>query len=152
MINSSPERTQRRSASHLSYFISSVCLIHCLMMPFVILLLPAFSVFFTDTLESILLLSVVPVSLYAFLPTWTKHRNVLLAVMFVSGLSLVLFAQFGIQHQHFTTLGTYFAAMMSEPLILTRLGMLVSGVSLLAISVYRNNKHTHVCHNPHHHH
>ena len=152
MINSSPDRTQRRSASQLSYFISSLCLIHCLMMPFVILLLPAFSAFFTDTLETILLLSVIPVSLYAFLPTWNKHRNVSLAVMFVSGLSLVLFAQFGIQHQHFTTLGSYFAAMVSEPLVLIRLGMLISGVVLLSISVYRNNKHTHVCHNPHHHH
>ena len=152
MINSSPERTQRRSASQLSYFISSVCLLHCLMMPFVILLLPAFSAFFTDTLETILLLSVIPVSFYAFIPTWNKHRNVLLAVMFISGLVLVLFAQFGIQHQHFTTLNQYLDATMADPLVLTRLGMLIGGVVLLSISVYRNNKHTHVCHNPHHHH
>lgn len=152
MINSSPDRTQRRSASQLSYFISSVCLLHCLMMPFVILLLPAFSAFFTDTLETILLLSVIPVSFYAFIPTWNKHRNVMLAVMFFSGLTMVLFAQFGIQHQHFTTLSQYLNASMSDPLVLTRLALLIGGVTLLSTSVYKNNRHTHVCHNPHHHH
>lgn len=152
MINSSPDHTQRRSASQLSIFISSVCLLHCLMMPFIILLLPAFSTFFSDTLETILLLSVIPVSFYAFIPTWNKHRNVLLAVLFVTGLLLVLFAQFGIQHQHYATLNQYLEATVSDPSVLTRFGMLIGGVILLSFSVYKNNRHTHVCHNPHHHH
>lgn len=152
MNNSSPDRTQRRSASQLSYFISSMCLIHCLMMPFVILLLPAFSVFFTDTLETILLLSVIPVSFYAFIPTWNKHRSILLAVMFLSGLFFVLFAQFGIQHQHYTSLTQYLNATITDPWVITRLGLLIGGVVLLSVSVYKNNRHTHVCHNPHHHH
>jgi hypothetical protein len=122
------------------------------MMPFVILLLPSFSAFFTDTLETILLLSVIPVSLYAFIPTWNKHRNLTLISVFISGLILVLFAQFGLQHEHYSTLNQYASATMSNPLVLLRLVMLFGGVLLLSTSVYKNNKHTHVCHHPHHHH
>jgi uncharacterized membrane protein YfcA len=122
------------------------------MMPFVIILLPAFSAFFTDTLETILLLSVIPISLYAFLPTWSKHRNVFLAVLFTVGLAMVLFAQFGIKHFHYISIEQFFSALTSDPLVLTRIGLLITGVILLSISVYKNNRHTHVCHNPHHHH
>ncbi len=152
MATGSPERFKRRSASQLSYYISSACLLHCLLMPFVILILPSFSAFFTDTLETILLLSVIPVSLYAFLPTWNKHRNLLLFSMFISGLIFVLFAHFGLQHEHYTTLNQYASATMTNPLVLLRLVMLIGGVMLLSTSVYKNNKHTHVCHHPHHHH
>lgn len=152
MINSSSERSNGRSASQLSYLISSICLLHCLLMPVVILILPAFSAFFTDTVETLLLLSVIPVSIYAFLPTWLKHRNSLLAVTFLIGLTLVLVAQFGIQHQHFTSLEQYLSATTTDPQVIARLIFLISGVLLLSVSVYKNNKHTHVCHNPHHNH
>lgn len=152
MINSSSERTQKRGASQLSYFITSVCLLHCLMMPFVILVLPAFSAFFNDTLETILLLSVIPISLYAFIPTWLRHKNISLAVLFIIGLTLILIAQFGIQHFHFHSFEQFVSGSTSNPVVITRLLVLISGVVLLSTSVYRNNKHTHVCHNPHHHH
>lgn len=152
MINSSSERTHKRGASQLSYFISSVCLLHCLLMPFVIILLPAFSAFFNDTLETILLLSVIPVSLYAFIPTWLNHKNGTLAIFFLVGLVMILIAQFGIQHVHFNSIQELITGSISNPIVIVRLLVLIVGVIILSAAVYKNNKHTHVCHNPHHHH
>jgi hypothetical protein len=98
------------------------------------------SVFFSDTLELILILSVVPLSLAAFVPTWWKHKNVKLALQFGLGLSLVMISQF-LFHQHTTTdLSVRIPGMLSMAL----------GAGILAWSIYKNNWHTHVCDVPGH--
>jgi uncharacterized membrane protein YfcA len=146
------DSTSRKTTSQLSYFLSSLCLLHCLMMPFVIIIIPAFSSIFSDTVENILLLSIVPISIYAFLPTWLKHKNVSLALAFLSGLLMILVAQYGIEHTHYTSLEQLWSGTFSNVAFAGRIVLLTSGVILLAFAVYKNNKHTHVCHNPHHHH
>lgn len=141
-----------KKARNLSYIFSSICLIHCLMMPFVILLIPAFSSFFNDTIEILLILLVIPVSAYAFFPTWKNHKNPKLLVVFVGGLVLVLFSQFGLEHVHMTAIDQIFSFNENSIHFLSRTVLLFMGVLTIAITVYRNNKHTHMCHNPHHHH
>ncbi len=126
--------------SRSSVVLSSVCLVHCLATPFIILALPSMSVFFSDTLELILILSVVPLSLAAFMPTWWKHKNVKLAIQFGIGLALVMISQF-LFHQHTTSdVAVRFPGMMSMAL----------GAGILAWSIYKNNRHTHVCNVPGH--
>lgn len=141
-----------KSAKNLSYIFSSICLIHCLAMPFVILLIPAFSHFLSDTFELILILSVIPISIYAFLPTWLNHKNSLLGTIFVIGVLLILISQFGMDHLHALDPAQIFASNDNTIKFISRTGVMISGVVLIALAVYRNNKHTHVCHNPHHHH
>lgn len=126
--------------SRSSVVLSSVCLVHCLATPFIILAVPSISVFFSDTLELILIISVVPLSLAAFMPTWWKHKNVKLAVLFGLGLALVMISQF-LFHQH--------ASSVESAQIPGMLSM-AFGAAILAWSIYKNNRHTHVCDVPGH--
>jgi hypothetical protein len=132
----------RSALSRSSVFFSSVCLIHCLATPIVVLVLPSLSVFFSDTLEWILILSVVPLSLAAFIPTWWKHKDTRLAVMFSVGLAFVMVSQV-LFHQHSHT---------SVSVQLPGMASMAVGASLLAWSIYKNNRHTHVCAVPGHKH
>jgi len=128
--------------SRSSVVLSSVCVVHCLATPFIILALPSISVFFSDTLELILILSVVPLSLAAFVPTWWKHKNMKLAIQFGIGLVLVMVSQF-LFHQHLhtsTDVSLHVPGMMS----------MAVGAGILAWSIYKNNRHTHVCNVPGH--
>ncbi len=130
----------RSVASRSSVFFSSICLVHCLATPFIVLAVPSLSVFFSDTLEWVLILSVVPMSLAAFLPTWWKHKNLGLAVRFSAGLALVLISQF-LFHQHTHT---------SLSLQVPGMASMAIGAVLMAYSIYKNNRHTHVCDVPGH--
>lgn len=140
----------KKVAHNLSYLISSLCLVHCLMMPFVIVLIPAFSSFFSDTLELIFILSVIPVSIFAFYPTWMKHKNIKLLFFFILGLSVILLSQFAIEHVHINSISDLFNNTSTSTSFIVRTIMLIIGVIILATTVYKNNKHTHVCHNPNH--
>jgi hypothetical protein len=132
----------RSALSRSSVFFSSVCLIHCLATPLVVLALPSMSVFFSDTLEWMLILSVVPLSLAAFIPTWWKHKNVRLAVWFGVGLGFVMISQL-LFHQHNHTVAS---------LQVPGVASMALGASLLAWSIFKNNRHTHVCTVPGHKH
>lgn len=126
--------------SRSSVVLSSVCLVHCLATPFIILALPSVSVFFSDTLELILIFSVVPLSLAAFVPTWWKHKNLKLSIQFGIGLVLVMISQL-LFHQHTTTdVALHVPGMMSMAI----------GAGILAWSIFKNNRHTHVCNVPGH--
>jgi uncharacterized membrane protein YfcA len=119
-------------------------------MPFVILLLPAISQFMSETLETILILAVIPISAISFVPTWLKHKNFRLGMIFLFGLTLILVGQFGMNHHHdFLSNTTGNDAMFG---FIGRTVVLMMGVFALAWSTYKNNSHTHVCKNPHHHH
>lgn len=142
--------TPRNLFSKLSLALSSLCLIHCLAMPFVILLLPALAHFFGDTLELILILSVLPISLFAFIPTWNKHKNMRLLGIFTAGVTMILLSQFAIEHYHHTPAGHDLLHGDALSALIGRTTLMLVGVSMLAYSIYKNNKHTHVCNNPHH--
>lgn len=121
-------------------------------MPFVIVLLPAMSAFVSETMELVLILSIIPVSMLAFIPTWLKHRDVQLAIMFGTGLIFILLSQFMMDHHHDILLGDISANISVAAVFFGRILVMMTGVVLLATATYRNNKHTHVCKNPHHHH
>jgi uncharacterized membrane protein YeaQ/YmgE (transglycosylase-associated protein family) len=132
--------TTRGILSRSSVFLSSVCLIHCMATPFLVLALPSFSVFFTDAVEWALILAVVPVSLAAFVPTWLKHKDRGLLLRFLAGLTFVLVSQFLFHQHHHSVVSLQWPGMVSMAI----------GAFLMAWAIYRNNRHTHVCTVPGH--
>lgn len=125
--------------SRLSIFLSSLCIVHCLSVPLVIILLPSLSSFFSTTIETILVLSVVPISTFGFFPKWVHHKNYTLLLGYSSSLILMLGSHFGFHHLGYHN-------------HVTESILLIMGALLLGITIYKNNRHTHVCKNPHHHH
>lgn len=125
----------------VSIWLSSLCLIHCLITPFILILLPSISTFFSGWVELVLVIGIFPISMIAFFPIWIKHKNKIRLVEFLSGLSLIAIAQFIIYfHEH----GGYSLESIFEMLLM------VLGTGLIAYATYRNRRHTHHCHNPHH--
>ncbi len=131
--------------SKLSIFLSSLCVVHCLATPFVLLLLPAMSTLFSETIEIVLVLSVVPLSMAGFLPTWFRHKNNRLLVLYLTSITLILFSQFvlHVSHDH----AEHGISLMNW----IRTGVTFTGALLLAWVVFQNNRHTHYCTHPHHH-
>jgi hypothetical protein len=125
--------------SRLSIFLSSLCVIHCLSVPIVIILLPALSGFFTETVETIFILSVVPISAFGFFPKWLAHKNYALLIGYFSSIAIMIISHFGFHH-------------FGSHNHLTESIFLIIGAALLGVMIYKNNRHTHVCKNPHHHH
>lgn len=105
-----------------------------------------------ETVETALIVGIVPVSLFGFLPTWLKHRNFRLGAIFLVGLILIMASQFAVGHHHDLSVAQILS--QSEPMIdfIVRTLSMIAGVSMLAYATYKNNRHTHVCSNPHHHH
>lgn len=126
----------------ISIWLSSLCLIHCLITPFIIVLLPSISSFVEGWVETALIAAVIPISLAAFLPVWWKHKNWKLLFELLSGITLILVAQW-------LTKGNAHHASSSIQVIWEIL-LMISGTGLIAYATYRNRKHTHHCRNPHH--
>ncbi len=138
--------------SRISIFLSSICVIHCLSVPFIVLLIPTFAQFMSNTVEAVLVLSVVPLSAIGFLPTWRKHKNYSLLYKYLLSITALLTGQFVLHSSHSNLLN----GGISDPQVLLMLAgewiLLLGGAIGLAYTIYKNNKHTHVCKNPHHHH
>lgn len=132
--------------SNMSIVFSSVCVLHCLLTPFFILLLPALAEFFSDTIEFALIMAVVPLSLLGFLPAWLKHKNYALLRYFILGLSLVLVSQLFIHTAHDSLVTR---SSIAPNLTYIKSVVMFLGASILAFAVYKNNKHTHVCNHKH---
>lgn len=128
-----------------TYFFSGLCVIHCLSTPLVLLLLPAFAPMFSTTIEALLILAMVPLAFFAFLPSWLKHRNTRLLIFFLTGVCAILCSQFFFHPSHNST-------ETDLALIAVRSGLMMMGAVLMAYSIYKNRRHTHVCTVPDHHH
>ena len=113
-------------------------------MPVLILLLPALATFLSSTLELILILSIIPLSIAAFLPRWLKHRNYNRLYTFLGGLSLILLTHLFLHPGH-----SYNSYSLID--ILGMVGFF-AGVIIVAGVIYTQNRHTHSCKNPAHKH
>lgn len=133
--------------SKISVYLSGLCVIHCLAVPFLILMLPALSILTGNTVEIILILSVIPLSAAGFFPIWVNHKNRIYLAIYLTSIALLLVGQFVLPHNHGSVL--HYAATFEHA---AQLLMVVSGALGLAWVTYKNSKHTHSCKNPHHHH
>jgi hypothetical protein len=138
--------------TRLSMFLSSLCLAHCLAMPLVVLLLPALAHFFSETVEILLVMSILPISLIAFLPVWNRHRNNSILRVFIISLILIFGSQFVFHGDLFMNSDSTNLMAGPFPIAFIRGMSMLAGSLGLAYSLYMVNKHTHVCTNPHHHH
>lgn len=133
--------------SRASIALSSLCIIHCLSFPILITLLPALSHFVSHTMETILILSVLPLSALGFFPTWKKHKNYRYLWIYAGSISTMFFAHFALPHVHIT----HHAEAASFD-FLAGISLSIAGALGLAWVIYKNRRHTHVCRNPHHKH
>jgi hypothetical protein len=129
------------TSQKLSIWLSSLCLIHCLITPFLIILLPSVSGFFSGWVEATLIFAIIPISSIAFFPIWIKHKNKTRLVEFLSGLALILLVQ--IAFHDFDHTGFHFNQILETILM-------ISGTGLIAYSTYKNRRHTHSCAVPNH--
>ncbi|GGQ04849.1 MerC domain-containing protein [Shewanella litoralis] len=74
--------------------LSFLCVIHCVVLPFLLVLLPSLGVWQLDNeaFHSWLLIAVLPVSLYALVSGYKKHQQYRFLLIGISGLLLLLFA------------------------------------------------------------
>lgn len=77
---------------------SALCLVHCAVMPFIVLLLPAFgsALLKDDRTHYLLAFFVTTFCLLAIVPGYRRHSNKLVLLTMLSGLALVLFATFAV--------------------------------------------------------
>lgn len=146
----------RFSFSKLSVFLSGLCIIHCLLTPFVLLLIPAFSTFFNRTVESLIVLTLIPLSALGFFPTWLKHKNGRLLSFYLIGLLTVIFTHLGF---HYTDINHLFShthghkapvTVHSHSVFSFEVVLMVVGSLFMAWATWKNNRHTHTCKNPNH--
>jgi len=80
---------------------SSLCLVHCLAMPFLIAALPFLGLQFLEGNFAHRLLAgfVIAFALFAVLPGYLKHRHKAVLAAMCIGLGLVLIATFGVHHE-----------------------------------------------------
>lgn len=124
-----------------SALLSSLCLIHCLTTPFIIILLPSVSQFFSHWVETALILAIFPISSIAFFPIWTNHKNKTRLFEFLGGLFLILIAQIVV----------WVLPHESQPVYhVVEILLMILGTGLVAWASYKNRKHTHTCKNPNH--
>ena len=138
--------TTQKLFSNITYVFSSVCLLHCLAVPFIILLMPAIALLFSELIETLLIVSIIPISAIGFAPTWFRHKNYRLLRIYLLSLLTLVGGHFLFHSEHLSS-GLTLNAQLFGQLTLTLIGAIG-----LAYAVYKNNKHTHVCSNPHHDH
>jgi MerC mercury resistance protein len=78
--------------------LSSLCLIHCLFFPAIIVALPllASSLVATETIHKLLVFMALPISFAAFVPAWRLHRRPIIALLAIFGILSLIAGAFAI--------------------------------------------------------
>jgi hypothetical protein len=123
------------SLDNLGMAASSVCLVHCLLMPFVITLLPilGWECLASKSAHHWLACFVFAFALFAIVPGYMTHRRFSILISMVGGLSLVLIATF--------FCGVYLPESLELPLI--------SVGNLILVATHWQNRKLSVCQHPH---
>ena len=120
-----------RSSSHASVLdhvaitLSGLCLVHCLLLPVVVLALPLLAQFNETHFHVQMLIAVVPVSLIAFALAYRRHSNKAIVAWGTVGVAII-FAGGTVAHANFGTLADS---------LLT-----IAGSIILATSHFFNNR------------
>lgn len=89
-------RNTREITDQLSISLSLLCAIHCLLVPFVLILLPTLAVLQLDyeAFHYWMLVTVIPMNVYALTVGCKQHKRYRLLVLGFTGLSLLILAVF----------------------------------------------------------
>lgn len=110
---------------HVAIALSGLCLIHCLLLPAIIVALPLFAQFNETHFHVQMLIVVVPVSLIAFVLAYRRHGNKVIIGWGIAGIA-IMFVGGTIAHNRFGILADTMLTM--------------AGAIILATSHYFNNR------------
>ena len=85
--------TKKQFSDKLSMCLSVCCILHCIALPFLILLIPSIaSLWINDeSVHVVLVLLAIPISLFAMSVSLKKHHNYKCIVLAIIGLALLVF-------------------------------------------------------------
>lgn len=87
---------RKHYADRVGIWLSSLCLIHCMLTPLILLGLPALSLFkFSESLHQALAVVLPVIALVAFIPGYRHHRRTNILWLAASGLMLIVGAALG---------------------------------------------------------
>jgi len=112
---------------HAAITLSGLCLLHCLLLPFIIVVLPLLGQFDESHFHAQMLIVVVPVSVFAFALGFRRHGNKRIIAWGMTGTAILIFGG--------TFAHTSYGALADS--LLTMAGSIV-----LATSHYFNNRLT----------
>ncbi len=110
---------------HLAITLSGLCLVHCLLLPVVVVALPLLAQFDETHFHVQMLIVVVPVSLFAFVLAYRRHGNKAIIVWGIVGIA-IMFVGGTVAHANYGTLADSLLTM--------------AGAIILATSHYFNNR------------
>jgi MFS superfamily sulfate permease-like transporter len=84
------QTAQRGLLDQVAVALSGLCLLHCLLLPFLIAVLPFLGQFSDDHLHAEMLIVVVPVSVIALALGFRRHRHTGVVVSGIVGLALLI--------------------------------------------------------------
>ena len=86
----------KQMSDKLSICLSMCCILHCIALPFVIIMIPSFASFWinSEIVHLILVILAIPVSLFAMLKSLTKHHNYKSIILACIGLLMLVAAIF----------------------------------------------------------
>ena len=117
-------KTNSGTVDRVAIALSGLCLVHCLLLPFVVVLTPFLGSLSEDHLHLQMLFVVVPVSLFALALGFRRHRQRAIVAWGMIGLAF-LFAG--------ATIGHHYFGIVADQLLT------VAGSVTLAITHYRNS-------------
>lgn len=111
----------------LAITLSGFCLVHCLLLPVIIVALPLLAQFNATHFHTQMLLVVLPVSLFAYCLAYPRHRNKTIILWGLAGIA-IMFVGGTIAHARFG--------------VLADTSLTVAGAIILATSHFFNNRLT----------
>ncbi len=136
--------------TRITNILTTLVVLHFIVHPFVLLMLPFLSNFFGETVQIIILLLLIPVGSLGFFPFWKKHKNYNLLTAFILGLALIYSGEFLVPNaNNAVTLSAIFTGQASTPHYI-KMAIMLSGAALLAIANIYNCRHASQCENPDH--
>ena len=90
-----PKAKWQKAADQLGIFLSALCIVHCVLTPVLLVLLPTLQLFFLREEFHAYLAVIIPVTcLIAFVPGYRAHRRKSVFLWSVAGLAFILAALF----------------------------------------------------------
>lgn len=89
--------------SKISYYLSLLCLVHCLAFPILVAVLPLLNIVFeiSHITELFILSSIVILGSYSLIHSYSNHHHKALPlVIFYIGVSFSIYVHFGMSHSH----------------------------------------------------
>ncbi|MFK7865741.1 MAG: MerC domain-containing protein [Pseudohongiellaceae bacterium] len=107
-----------QSADKAAIGLSFLCVLHCLLLPVAVLLIPSADIFGLDDefFHKILLVGVLPISTFALLSGQRKHGDLVVLIVGICGLS-VLIVTAAIGHEFIGEVGERLATLLGSTLV-----------------------------------